>query len=119
MFELDPRQQKALLEKEWPSQITRQQEQLDILEEVMKYRIMNFEVLVVSPPEYNNLVAEIYCDGLFVATISQEFDDGIFQIETPSNNLVESEIARKVNLQDFLDAVKSACDRLKEMKPKN
>jgi hypothetical protein len=33
---LDPRQQRAILDKEWPSQIARQKEQLEILEELLK-----------------------------------------------------------------------------------
>lgn len=71
-----------------------------------------FEILIASPPEYENLVAEIYFDGLFFVTISRDDSSGHFQIETPPGCLVESEIARKVDLEGFVDAIRNACDRL-------
>lgn len=35
-YDLDPRQQQALINKKWPSDIQRQQEQLNILEDILK-----------------------------------------------------------------------------------
>lgn len=35
---LDPRQQKALLEKKWPSDVARQEEQKSILQGIIKER---------------------------------------------------------------------------------
>lgn len=71
-----------------------------------------FEMLLASLPEYNGLVAEIYYDGRFVALVSQERGAGNFDIETPGNNLVESELARKVDLRGFIAALHVACERL-------
>jgi hypothetical protein len=76
-----------------------------------------FETLIASPPDYDELVAEIYYDGLFVALVSQEHGKGLFDIETPGPNLVEREVARKVNLDGFRKAVEEACRRLRGEEP--
>jgi hypothetical protein len=49
-----------------------------------------FEIMIASPPDRDGLVAGIYCDGLFVAVISQERGAGIFDLEMPGSNLVEN-----------------------------
>jgi len=72
-----------------------------------------FETLIASPPDYDELVAEIYFDGLFVALVSQERGKGLFDIETPGQNLLEKEVARKVDAAGFKKAVEEACQRLK------
>jgi hypothetical protein len=73
----------------------------------------NFETMIASPPEYDELVAEIYYDGKFVALVSQERGPGLFDIETPGPPLVEKEVTRKVELSGFWKAVEEACKRLK------
>jgi len=75
-----------------------------------------FETILASPPDYNRLVAEIYYDGLFVALVSQERGDGLFDIETPGTELVESRIVRKVDAVGFRQAVEDACLRLQGKK---
>lgn len=72
-----------------------------------------FETLIASPPEYEELVAEIYFDGRFVALVSQERSVGVFDIETPGLNLIEKEVIRKVDLNSFSQAVEEACKRLR------
>ena len=73
---------------------------------------IGFELLVASPPEYENLVVEIYYEGKFVALIADERQNGDFIIEMPGVGLDEQRIVRRVELQGFLDAVKQAQDRL-------
>ncbi len=71
-----------------------------------------FEILLASPPDYQELVAEIYCDGKFVALVNQEQGPGIFEVESPGGNMVESSIARRVDLRGFMSALEAACVRL-------
>lgn len=75
-----------------------------------------FETMIASPSDYDELVAEIYYDGLFVAMVSQERGKGLFDIETPSQNLIEDQILRRVDAVGFMKAVEVACQRLKEEK---
>lgn len=74
---------------------------------------IGFEIMIASPPNYDELVAEIYYDGLFVALVSQERGKGLFDIETPGVNLIEKEVMRKVDADGFMRAVTVACQRLK------
>ena len=71
-----------------------------------------FETVIASPPEYERLLAEIYYDGLFIAQITQERSEGVFDLETPGTDLVEEMVTRKVDLQGFLRSVEEACQRL-------
>ena len=63
-----------------------------------------FETLIASPPDYENLVAEIYFDGKFVALISQEKGLGCFHLEFPAVQPVEALVTRDVELRGFQDA---------------
>jgi hypothetical protein len=72
-----------------------------------------FETILASPSEYERVVAEIYYDGLFVALVSQERGEGVFDLETPGTNLVENRILRKVNVAGFKQVVEEACQRLR------
>ncbi len=69
--------------------------------------------MIASPPDYDELVAEIYYNGLFVALVSQERGKGIFDIETPGANLIEMEVVRKVDADGFTKAIEVACQQLK------
>jgi hypothetical protein len=72
-----------------------------------------FQILIASPPDYEQVIAEIYYDGLVVAQVSQERGHGLFDLETPGPELVEGEVIRKVELQGFCKTVNEACDRLR------
>ena len=72
--------------------------------------------MLASPPDYDRLVAEIYYEGLFVALVSQERGEGLFDIETPGPNLIEKEIMRKVDADGFRKAIEEACQRLQGKK---
>jgi hypothetical protein len=74
---------------------------------------IGFETMIASPSDYENLVAEIYFDGKFVAMVSQEKGIGIFDLEMPGIRPVETLMARKVELHGFLEAIEVACKRLK------
>jgi hypothetical protein len=78
----------------------------------MAFKNQDFEVILASPPEYERLTAEIFYNGKFIALISQERNEGEFDIETPGIGLDESQILRKIDLADFQDAVVLACRRL-------
>jgi hypothetical protein len=80
---------------------------------VKKLKRKGFETVIASPPEYERLLAEIYYDGLFVAQISQERGEGVFDLETPGTDLVEEMVTRKVDLHELLRAVEEACQRLR------
>jgi hypothetical protein len=73
-----------------------------------------FEFLLASPPEYNGLVAEIYCDGRFVALINQERGPGLFELEMPGPDVAESEVLRRIDLHGFLATIQEACARLSQ-----
>ncbi len=69
------------------------------------------EMQLVAVP--NSLVAEIYCNGRFMALVSQERGKCLFDIEIPTRNCIESEMFRKVEVEKFIAAIQAACQRLK------
>ncbi len=73
----------------------------------------SFDTMICSLSDHDKLVAEIYYNGLFVALVSQERGEGLFDIETPGLTLVESLVIRKVDVDGFIKAVEVACRRLK------
>lgn len=78
-----------------------------------------FEILLASPPDYQELVAEVYYDGKFVALVTQEHGPGIFDVETPGDNVMESKVARRVELHGFMTALETACLRLSQKSAPN
>ncbi len=77
-------------------------------------RNKGFEVVIASPPEYENLVAEIYYDGKFVLLVCREDTEGTFQVETPGPGALESEVLRRVDLRGLTTALAAAQERLTE-----
>jgi len=73
---------------------------------------VGFEFLLASPPAYERVVAEIYYDGKFVSLVNQERGLGLFEVELPGGDLVESRVLRRVDLDGFVAALKTACQRL-------
>ena len=71
-----------------------------------------FEIVIASPPEYDNLVAEIYYNEKFVALVNQEGNLTRYELEFPGTDLLESEITRRVEWRDFKLTVDQACKRL-------
>jgi len=59
-----------------------------------------FEILLASPPDYDELVAEIYYDGRFAALIRQEAGKGKPCWNLPE--LVSWKVIRKVELSGLL-----------------
>jgi hypothetical protein len=72
----------------------------------------SFRVLITSPSEYEELVAEIFLGDKFVALISQESGVNRLKLELPGPGLREQTIARSVDLDAFLRAVEEARTRL-------
>jgi len=79
----------------------------------MGFKNQGFEVVLASPPDYEELTAEISFDGKFVALVSRERGIDQLEIEIPGLDLDENQIVRKVSLKGFLDAVEIACKRLR------
>ena len=69
--------------------------------------------MLASPPEYEELTAEIYLDGKFIALVNRERGLDELEIETPGNDLDENQITRKVDLSGFLEAIEVASKRLR------
>ena len=79
----------------------------------MAFKNKGFEVMLASPPEYEELTAEIYLDGKFIALVNRERGLDELEIETPGNDLDENQITRKVDLSGFLEAIEVASKRLR------
>lgn len=69
---------------------------------------MKLNIVIASPPEYERLVAEVYAGGRFIALVSQERGDHVFDLEYPGTDVVESMVSRKVDLDAFLEAAQDA-----------
>lgn len=72
-----------------------------------------FETLIASDPDHERLVCEIYFEGLFVALVSQERAEGLYDLETPGPGVVEEKVTRRVDLIGFQDALYKAYQQLK------
>ena len=74
----------------------------------------DLEFVLASPSDHERLVAETYYKDLYVATVSEERGAGLFEVETPGTDLVESLVIRKLDLDKFLYAVRRAREILLE-----
>jgi hypothetical protein len=72
----------------------------------------NFTITVASDDEHESVYAEIYCQGKFVALVSQEGGPEQMRIEFPHGDLNEAMIARSVAVEDFRQALTAAVERL-------
>ncbi len=68
-----------------------------------------FEIMLVSLPEYECLVAEIYFNKQYIALVSQERGPGKFDLHTPGLDFDETMVLRQVDVTCFIDAVQKAC----------
>lgn len=71
-----------------------------------------FEIILASPPEHDEIVAEIYFKGKFAALLAHDDLVGNFSIEFPDANQDDSLIARFLPLDGFLEAIREAKRRL-------
>lgn len=69
------------------------------------------KVTIASDTDYKRVVAEIYCDGMFVALISQDHGPDDLRLEFPASP-DPSAVCRSVGLNWFVDAVRKAKDQL-------
>lgn len=72
----------------------------------------DYKIVIASLPEYNNVVAEIYSNNLFVGLISHEIS-GEYIFETPGIDIDQDLVKRKVDWFKIRDVVNDACDKLK------
>jgi len=70
-------------------------------------------VVLASPPEYKRPIAKITLGDRYIAAITQERVDGVFEIETPGPDIPETIVQHRVDLEDFLNAVDFACRKLR------
>lgn len=71
-------------------------------------------VLICSNVEYNNLIAEIYSHGKYVALVSQEEGPDRLVVEFPGPDQNEDAIIREVNFDWFEYALRQAKNKLIE-----
>ncbi|MCP5517101.1 MAG: hypothetical protein H7A45_07590 [Verrucomicrobiales bacterium] len=83
----------------------------------MSLNASGYEVIIASPPEYEDLVAEIYCNGLFIAQLNREKGGEAIELEIADDTVDQSMVCRKVALTDFLDIVEVARQRLTGERP--
>ena len=69
---------------------------------------IGFEILLTSPFTHEQLVAEIFADGEFVAAVSQERGKGLFDLEMAGPDLQESEVSRRIEARGFIEAMERA-----------
>jgi hypothetical protein len=69
------------------------------------------DVTIASDTDYKELVAEIYCDGKFVALISQDNGVDDLRVDFPANSK-PSAVCRSVNLDWSIDAMQKAKTQL-------
>lgn len=71
------------------------------------------EVVLSSDGQYEQLTAEIFCDGKFVALISQDDGPEALKIEFPANDVDENSVLRKIDLATFEQGIERAKTRIK------
>lgn len=66
------------------------------------------KIQVCSDTDFEQLIAEIYVNGKFVALVSQENGADLMQVEFPGQDLNEAAITRKVDFDILCDALMKA-----------
>ena len=76
---------------------------------------LGVEKLLSSDPNYENFVAEIYYNGIFIALLNQ--DDGInnLKIEFPGADVIEEMVLRKMDIAIFEEGLALAKKRLTQV----
>lgn len=69
------------------------------------------EITIFSDPKHDEVVAEVYCDGKFVAFIDQDEGPNHLKLVFPDES-DPAIVTRSVYLDWFLDAVQKAKDTL-------
>ena len=73
-----------------------------------------FNIMFCSEPEFENLAAEIYFDGLIVATVINESETEGFEFLVPDENYIANLVCRRFPVDEFLKTVSTAIAELKE-----
>ena len=71
-----------------------------------------FTVMIASDEDHEKTYAEIYCNGKFVALVSQEHGLEHKKLELPGAGLVKELISRRVDLEGFRQALELAARKL-------
>ena len=71
-----------------------------------------FSTIIASDEEHEQVFAEIYCHGKFVALVSQEEGGDQLRIEFPAAGFDETMIARTAYVEDFQKGLAEAIERL-------
>jgi hypothetical protein len=78
----------------------------------MMLKDKGFETMIASDTDYERVFCEIYFDGRFVALVSQERGEGLFDLETPGPGLNEEGVIHRVDLLGLQDAIETCRRRL-------
>lgn len=65
----------------------------------------DIEVLLASDSDYEELTAEIYCNGKFIALLNQDEGPENLIIEFPGTNVQEDMVLRTINLKCFRKSI--------------
>lgn len=68
--------------------------------------------MLASPPEYEDLVAEIYFEGKFLGQLVREGEGNGVSLELADHACDQRMICRKVAIVGFLDAIRDAFQKL-------
>jgi len=71
-----------------------------------------FTIVIASDSEHDEVFAEIYFQGKFVALVSQEKGLDQLRVEFPSSNIDESMVVREVDVDGFKQALITAAKKL-------
>ncbi len=78
----------------------------------MRQEMTGYNIVIASPPEYEELVAEIYFDGNYIAQLNKENGDDHIELEIADAVVDQSMVCRKVDLNGFLEALEIARTKL-------
>ncbi|HTK19612.1 MAG TPA: hypothetical protein VL442_08875 [Mucilaginibacter sp.] len=68
----------------------------------------DYDFIIASKDDYDQVFIEIYFQGKFVAMINQEKGIDNLEIEFPGDNVIETLVTRKIPLEEFLYLLKDA-----------
>jgi len=74
---------------------------------------LDIKILLSSDPDYEELTAEIFCQGKFVALLNKDAGPNNMKIEFPGSNVREDTVLREVDLVTFEKALTEAKQKIK------
>lgn len=72
----------------------------------------NYRIQIASDADYNEVIAEIYVDGKFVALLNQEHGKTDLRVDFPGPERHQDSLLRSIPLGTLLDALAAAKAKL-------